>query len=86
MALVAKIVPPGGEVIDKMGALATAAFGLVAALAWNGLIQDVFTRLFGEQGGLWAKLFYALIVTVIAVAATYWIGSLAKRKSEEAEA
>ncbi len=27
------------EVIDKLGALVTAAFGLVAALAWNGAIK-----------------------------------------------
>jgi hypothetical protein len=27
------------EVIEKIAALVTAAFGLVAALAWNGAIQ-----------------------------------------------
>ena len=38
------------EVLEKTLQLATAAFGLVAALAWNDAIQTLFTRLFGEAG------------------------------------
>ena len=36
------------EVIEKIAALITAAFGLVAALAWNGAIQAIFTKYYGE--------------------------------------
>jgi len=36
------------EVIDKLGALVTAAFGLVAALAWNGAIKAIFLKAFVE--------------------------------------
>ena len=35
-----------GEVIEKLAALITAAFGLVAALAWNGAIQQSFKKIF----------------------------------------
>ncbi|HJJ62427.1 MAG TPA: DUF5654 family protein [Methanocorpusculum sp.] len=35
------------DVIDKLAALITAAFGLVAALAWNGAIQAIFAEIFG---------------------------------------
>jgi hypothetical protein len=35
------------EVMDKIAALVTAAFGLVAALAWNDAIKAVFKEVFG---------------------------------------
>lgn len=68
------------EVIEKLAALITAAFGLVAALAWNNAIQAIFVQIFGEQSSIPAMLFYALIVTVIAVVATVWIGKVAQEK------
>jgi hypothetical protein len=38
------------EVLDKFAQLITTALGLVAALAWNTAIQDLFDRVFGEAG------------------------------------
>jgi uncharacterized BrkB/YihY/UPF0761 family membrane protein len=67
------------EVIEKIAALITAAFGLVAALAWNEAIQEIFRLVFGEQSGVWAMLFYAVIVTIIAVVVTIWIGRVAEK-------
>jgi hypothetical protein len=62
----------------------TAAFGLVAALAWNTAIQELFTRIFGNSGDLAAKFLYAVIVTVIVVFVTIRLGRLAERlKSDE---
>ena len=40
------------EVIEKIAALVTAAFGLVAALAWNGAIQAIFKKVFGTPEGM----------------------------------
>ncbi|MDD3406829.1 MAG: DUF5654 family protein [Methanomicrobium sp.] len=72
------------EIIEKIAALITAAFGLVAALAWNSAIQALFKEVFGDASSLPAMMFYAVIVTVIAVIATIWIGKLAqKAKGEE---
>jgi hypothetical protein len=62
------------DVIDKLAALITAAFGLVAALAWNTAIQAIFQEMFGAQSGIPAMLGYAVFVTVIAVFFTIWIG------------
>lgn len=63
------------EVIEKLSALITAAFGLVAALAWNEVILSLFKEggaLHGLAGfGPWA---YAILVTILAVIATIWIG------------
>jgi hypothetical protein len=67
------------EVIEKIAALITAAFGLVAALAWNEAIQEIFRLVFGEQSGIWAMLFYAVVVTIIAVVVTIWIGRVAEK-------
>ena len=67
------------EVIEKIAALITAAFGLIAALAWNEAIQEIFRLVFGEQSGIWAMLFYAVVVTIIAVVVTIWIGRVAEK-------
>jgi hypothetical protein len=68
------------EMIEKIAALITAAFGLIAALAWNGAIQKVFQLIFGEQSSVLAMLLYAVVVTIIAVIATVWIGKVSPSK------
>lgn len=73
------------EVIKQIAALITAAFGLVAALAWNSAIQEVFRVFFGEESGLWAMISYAVIVTIIAVAVTLWIGRVSEKYAGPAE-
>jgi membrane protein YdbS with pleckstrin-like domain len=67
------------EVLDKIAALVTAAFGLVAALAWNGAIRAIFETLFGSADNLTAMLVYAVVVTIIAVLVTIWIARAVKR-------
>jgi uncharacterized membrane protein YidH (DUF202 family) len=71
------------EVIDKLAALVTAAFGLVAALAWNGAIQAIFKKVFGTSEGVGPMLAYAIIITIIAVLATIWIGKAAGKAKKE---
>jgi hypothetical protein len=64
------------EVIEKMSALITAAFGLVAALAWNDAIKSGMATLGLTAYGPWL---YAIVVTVIAVIVTVWIGKAADK-------
>ena len=71
------------EIWDKLGALLTAAFGLVAALAWNGAILAIFKRVFGTTDNITAMIVYAVIVTVIAVLVTMWIAKVIKRAKGE---
>ena len=71
------------EVVEKIAALITAAFGLVAALAWNGAIKAIFIKVFGTSEGIVPMLIYAIIVTIIAVLATIWIGRVAERSKSE---
>jgi len=67
------------DVIEKFSALMIAAFGLIAALAWNGAIQTIFKRIFGEANSIGAMLIYAVVVTLIAIWATMAIGKAAEK-------
>jgi hypothetical protein len=58
------------SIVQKILELMTAAFSLVAALAWNDAIQALFVRLFGSANGITAKFLYAIIVTGVVV----WVG------------
>lgn len=50
------------EIVEKISALIIAAFGLVAALAWNGAIQAIFKEVFGTAEGVVSMLVYAVVV------------------------
>ena len=73
-------------VINKLAALVTAAFGLIAALAWNDAIKALFKGPCGSEGagalcalssgGPWV---YAIIVTILAVIVTIWIAKVAEK-------
>jgi hypothetical protein len=67
------------DVIEKLAALMTAAFGLVAALAWNGAILAIFKELFGTAESIPALLVYAVLITIIAVVVTIWIAKAAEK-------
>lgn len=70
------------EFTKQMLALATSAFGLVAALAWNSFIQEVVNQyikpLIGGASGLVSLLIYAVVVTLLAVIVTYNLSRLVK--------
>lgn len=71
------------EFLKTMVQLATAGFGLVAALAWNDAIQTLIRELLPAGSGALSKLLYALIVTAIAVIVTYSLGKAAQRAKIE---
>jgi uncharacterized BrkB/YihY/UPF0761 family membrane protein len=69
-----------GEILDKFSQLVATALGLVAALAWNEAIQQLFNQIFGEAGGaLAAKFFYAFLVTLVVIFATIAVSRAAER-------
>jgi hypothetical protein len=76
-----------GEVLDRFSQLITTALGLVAALAWNTAIQNLFDRIFGKAGAALAGQFlYAVLITLIVIFATIAVSRAAERaKKEEAE-
>jgi chromate transport protein ChrA len=76
-----------GEVLDKFAQLKATALGLVAALAWNTAIQNLFDRVFGEAGAALAGQFlYAVRITIVVIFATIAVSRAAERaKKAEAE-
>jgi len=72
-------VPLKVEVLDKIAALVTAAFGLVAALAWNEAIKAVFREIFGSADAVGPMLMYAIIVTIAAVILTIVVARAASK-------
>ena len=70
------------QLVDKMSNLITSAFGLVAALAWNDAIKAIFANYYQKGEGVQAMVIYAVVVTVVAVVATTWIGRAAGKIKE----
>jgi Family of unknown function (DUF5654) len=69
--------------LQTMIALASASFGLVAALAWNEAIKATLAML-GLGDSLAGLYTYAILATVLAVVVLVWLGKLAGRVGGEA--
>jgi hypothetical protein len=65
-----------------MISLASAAFGVVAALAWNGAITALVKQIFGTGGQIVSLFIYAIIITIIAVIVMVNLGKVAERTAE----
>lgn len=65
--------------LGTMIALATAAFGLIAALAWNKFITDLIALFLKPGTGVWAELLYAVVVTIAAIIVIQGLGKIAER-------
>ncbi len=72
------------EVLEKIAALITVAFGLVAALAWNEAIKAIFKEIFGSAEAIAPMLIYAILVTIIAVILTIIVARAASNAKAKA--
>lgn len=72
------------EVRQKTSDLILAAFGFVAGLAWNEAIKALIEELFpAHNNSVWAKLTYALLVTVLVViVSAYFVRNTSKDAPE----
>lgn len=70
-------------VVKQMLTLATSGFGLVAALAWNNVIQEFvegYIKPYLSYGsGIISLILYAACVTVLAVIVTVYLSKLLDR-------
>jgi uncharacterized membrane protein YjjP (DUF1212 family) len=78
-AVVKKTTRFSREVVATMISLASAAFGVVAALAWNAAITKWFERFFADTAQISALFIYAVVVTLIGVVVIVLLGRLAAR-------
>ena len=65
--------------LGTMITLATVAFGLLAAGAWNKAITDVIAIFLKPGSGVIAEIIYAVIVTLIAIVVINNLGKLAEK-------
>ena len=68
--------------LQTMMSLASAAFGVVAALAWNGAITALVKQIFGTGGEIISLFIYAIVITVIAVIVMVNLAQLAERTAQ----
>ncbi len=71
------------EIVTQMLTLATSGFGLVAALAWNSVVQNFVSNYIAKWlpggSGIVSLLLYAIIVTILAVLVTFELSKLKER-------
>ena len=78
--------PLTGEVLDRFSELITTALGLVAALAWNTAIQNLFDTVFGGSGSKLAGQFlYATLITLVVIFAAIAVSRAAERAKQAEE-
>ena len=74
-------------VLKQMLTLATSGFGLVAALAWNSVIQEFvesYVKPYLPQGsGIISLLLYAILVTILAFTVTLNLSRVTKRLEDK---
>lgn len=63
----AKSIEQSRAVVQSMITLASAALGLVCALAWNDAIKSAMKSILGEDDSLAGLFTYAILATIIAV-------------------
>jgi len=68
--------------LQTMISLASAAFGVVAALAWNSAITALVRQIFGSGAQVISLFIYAIIITIIAVIVMVNLGKVAERTAE----
>ena len=71
------------EIVKQITLLSTSVFGLVAALAWNSVIQE-FVNTYVKKwlpagSGILSLLIYALIITILAVIITLQLSKITEK-------
>ncbi len=65
---------------ERTSTLVIAAVGLIAALAWDDAIKQLFEDIFGEITTTGEKIFFAIVLTAMAVVISLFFGRMIKRR------
>jgi uncharacterized membrane protein YjjP (DUF1212 family) len=71
------------EVLATMISLASAAFGVVAALAWNTAVSALVTKVAKGNARISILFVYAFFITLVGVVVIVILGRIAARLSSE---
>ena len=69
--------------LATMISLSSAAFGVIAALAWNTAISDLIKQFLPAGKGLLPEFLYAVIVTLIGVVVMVNLAKLAEKSGDK---
>lgn len=72
-----------GEFVKTFVQFITAAFAFVAALAWNEAVKKFIDHFISAGAGFKSSLYYAIMVTILAVLATYFLSKMVQEAKEE---
>lgn len=70
-----------GNPIDSILIITTIVVSTIAAFAWRDYSQSLFEKFFKKSNPVKARLFYAIITTVIALVVIYVLGKCASIRS-----
>ncbi|MFA6427646.1 MAG: DUF5654 family protein [Candidatus Magasanikbacteria bacterium] len=74
------------EVKKQTASYIVAALGIVAGLAWNDAIRGLIEYFFKvDKNSLLAKLFYAVLITIVVIIFSIYINRLANKEKAEKE-
>ncbi|MGD9562655.1 MAG: DUF5654 family protein [Pyrinomonadaceae bacterium] len=79
-----KSVEQSKAIIQSMITLASAALGLVCALAWNDAIKTAMKAILGEDDSLAGLFIYAILATLLAVVVLLILAKAAAKIGGEA--
>ena len=71
------------HVVDRTVYLVIAALGLIAALAWDDALHDLFDKWFGGTESTSGKFLYAALITIFAASISVLLGRRFRRKSKK---
>jgi hypothetical protein len=71
------------QYLATMIALASAAFGMIAALSWNTAISDLIKQLLPAGKGISSEFIYAAIITIVGIVVMVNLGKLAEKTGEK---
>lgn len=70
-------------ILKQMVTLATSGFGLIAALSWNNVVQELVNTYIkphlSSGSGIISLLLYAIAITTLAVTFTYQLSKLVEK-------
>lgn len=71
------------EIYEKISTMSVSAFGLTVALAWNSVIQTIYSKYYKEGEGITSLIIYAVSITAIAIIVTAYLAKTAKKVQKQ---
>jgi len=71
------------EARNQVITMIVTSFGLIAGLAWNEAIKSVIEHFFPTGDGMFAKLIYAFLLTILVVFVTFTLTHLKQPEHKE---